>query len=143
MTGRHVVSALAVLALGLIVTAPASAGGTSGAVGVKKNANVRIKNSTQTAYYVVVVPSTLQEPTTSYQAKRLGAFLMNPGKTVMYPVPAGQGVIYALAGTSVPTDPYATLPVWDATSPEYTVSRGRTQNATIVSDTSGLSITLP
>lgn len=129
------------MAMGLMVAAPAKAGGTSGAVGVKKNANVKIKNNTPTQYYVVVVPQSLAgnpkfgtENTVGW-AKKLGACLVNPGGTVVYPVPAGPGAILIQSGTTVPTIASGTL------SPngfgEYTVGKGKIVTKTIVTGTSG------
>lgn len=132
MIRRHAISALAVLAVGLFVAAPAHAGGTAGAVGVKKNANVKIKNTTATAYYVVVVPDTLQAPTTANQAKRLGAYPLSANRSVTYPVPAGPGAIYILAAGLVPKDPNALLPAWDDGPTTYNVAKGKTKNASII-----------
>lgn len=132
MIRRHAISALAVLTVGLFIATPAHAGGTAGAVGVKKNANVKIRNNTATTYWVVIVPQGLQEPKTAYQAKRLGAYSLSAnGGWVMYPVPAGGGDIYILAADLVPADPSATLPAWDAGPTPYTVSRGKTRNVNI------------
>lgn len=139
MIRRNAISALAVLAVGLCVAAPAHAGGTAGAVGVKKNAYVNVANTTATAYYVTVVPKTLQPPQTAYQAQRLGAYLLNANKSVMYPVPAGDGTIYILAATKVPKDVNAALPAPDAQA-AYTVAKGKTQKATIKA---GPAITVP
>lgn len=130
MIRRNAISALAVLAVGLCVAAPAHAGGTAGAVGVKKNAFVNVSNTTATAYYVTVVPKSLQAPQTAAQAQRLGAYLLNANKSVNYPVPAGDGVIYILAANKVPKDVNAPLPAPDAQA-NYKVAKSKTQKATI------------
>ncbi len=136
MIRRHAIAALAIAALGLVVAAPAEAGGTSGAVGVKKNANVLIKNTTKNAYYVLVVPSSLAEstkfgtPGTVDWARKLGATLVNGGKTLTYPVPAGPGGVYIWAAGSVPSSPSAELPEpLDVTG--YTVAKGKTATVTL------------
>lgn len=141
MIRRHAIAVFAVMAVGLMVAAPAEAGGTSGAVGVKKNANVKIKNNTTTQYYVLVLPQSLVgnpkfgTPNTVGWAKKLGACLVNPGGTVVYPVPAGPGAILLQTGTSVPSNPAATLtPIGGG---DYTVGKGKTVSKTIVSGTSG------
>lgn len=131
MIRRHVVTALAVVALGFAVTAPAQAGGTGGAVGVKKTANIKIKNTTGTAYYVVVVPPGFDDPNTPKQAKRLGAYLLNPGKTVVYPVPNGNGEIGIIEADQVPPGQNDPLPSPDATQ-GYGVKRGGWVYAKIV-----------
>ena len=131
MVRRHALAVLAMLAMGFVVAAPAQAGGTSGAVGVKKNANVKIKNTTSTKYYALVVPSSLAEsdkfgePGTVGWAKKLGAVLVNPGRTVVYPVPAGPGGILIWEAGEVPTNSSAELPEPDADG-GYTVRKGKT-----------------
>jgi len=62
MIRRHILSALALVALAAVVAAPAQAGGTSGAVGVKKTANVKIKNVGSTNTYVVIIPQGFAAP---------------------------------------------------------------------------------
>lgn len=138
MIRRHVISGLAILALGLVVTAPAEAGGTAGAVGVKKTATVIVKNATTTQYYVLVVPQSLgTKPTfggynagTVGWAQKLGAVLVNGKSQVSYPVPAGPGGVAWLLPSAVPTSPTATLPL-PAGSTTYTVSKGKTVTKTI------------
>lgn len=131
MIRRHAVAVLAMLALGFIVAAPAQAGGTSGAVGVKKNANVKIKNTTSTKYYVLVIPSSLAEsskfgePGTVGWARKLGAVLVNAGRTVVYPVPAGPGGILIWEADEVPPNGSAELPDPDADG-GYNVGKGKT-----------------
>lgn len=136
MMRRHALAALAVLAMGLVVSAPAEAGGTSGAVGVKKTANVKIKNNTTSPYYVLVVPDSLASSTkfgtigTVGWAQKLGAVVVNPGATVVYPVPNGTGSIGILPPASVPASLTATLPLPTATG-TYTVGKGKTVSKTI------------
>jgi hypothetical protein len=136
MIRRHALTALAVLAMGLVVSAPAEAGGTSGAVGVKKNANVIVKNTTTSAYYVLVIPESLDsstkfgEPGTVGWAKKLGAASVSPGRSLTYPVPAGPGGILIWAPGAVPSDPKADLPD-PATGAGYTVNKGKNVTKTI------------
>jgi len=139
MIRRNVISGLAILALGLVVTAPAEAGGTAGAVGVKKTATVIVKNTTTTPYYVLVVPQSLgSKPSfggysagTVGWAQKLGGVLVNGKSQVSYPVPAGPGGIAWLLPSSLPTSPTATLPP-PAGTLEYTVSKGKTVTKSIV-----------
>jgi hypothetical protein len=130
MIRRHAIGVVAMLAMGFMVAAPAEAGGTSGAVGVKKNATVRIRNNTSTQYYVVVVPASLAESSkfgesgTVGWAKNLGAALVNPGSTLSYPVPAGPGAILIQDAKTVPSSSSADLDP-DAEG-GYTVKKGKT-----------------
>lgn len=103
MIRRHFLTALAVVAMGFVVAAPARAGGTGGAVGVKKTANVKIQNVGTIPTYVVIVPQGLAPPATVADAKRLGAILLAPGsRPVYYPVPSGNGAIAVINATLVP-----------------------------------------
>ncbi|MFM9023787.1 MAG: hypothetical protein ACKON7_00335 [Planctomycetaceae bacterium] len=144
MIRRHSLVALATLALGFLVAAPAEAGGTSGAVGVKKNATVRVKNQTTSPYYVLVLPDSLNgstkfgTPGTVGWARKLGAVLVNPGRTVAYPVPAGPGVITWTDPALVPTNPSAELPEFPTGGTDYSVGRGKTVTKTITSGSSPL-----
>jgi len=137
MIRRQVVTGLAVLALGLAVAAPAEAGGTSGAVGVKKNATVRITNGTKDKLYVLVVPSSLAESTkfgtsgTVGWAKKLGAVLVNPGSSVSYPVPAGPGGIVWFKAESIKGVKDSTPLPEPQGDMEYTVKKGQTVRKTI------------
>ncbi|MEI7782728.1 MAG: hypothetical protein WCJ18_12500 [Planctomycetota bacterium] len=137
MIRKYAIPVLAMLAMGFLVAAPAEAGGTSGAVGVKKNANVIIKNTTATKYYVLVVPDSLASstkfgtPGTVGWAKKLGAALVNPGATLTYPVPAGAGEIDIFSAVAVPADQSALLPPYSAFG-LYTVSKGKNVNKKIV-----------
>lgn len=126
MIRRHILSALALVALAAVVAAPAQAGGTSGAVGVKKTANVKIKNVGSTNTYVVVIPQGLAAPVTVNDAKRLGA-IMRPANSgaIFYPVPSGNGVIDA---ASVPSS--GVLPPPDDTV-GYSVGKGKIAYAKI------------
>ena len=136
MIRRHMIEALALAALAVVVAAPAQAGGTSGAVGVKKNANVVIKNTTTSPYYVLVIPASLAEstkfgtPGTVGWAKKLGAALVNPGATLTYPVPAGPGGAAIWIAGDVPSRANAPLPEPDAEA-GYSVARGRRVTRTI------------
>lgn len=137
MIRRHAISGLAVLALGLMVAASAEAGGTSGAVGVKKNATVLVKNGTTAPLYVLVVPGSLAtsdkfgEIGTVGWAKNLGAVLVNAGSTVAYPVPAGPGVITYCDPDDVSPDPSDDLPTPSGPPINYTVAKGKTVKKTI------------
>lgn len=139
MIRRHAVAILAMLAMGLVVSARAEAGATGGAVGVKKTANVIIKNNTSNPYYVLVVPSALAEstkfgtPNTVGWARKLGAVLVNPGKQVTYPVPAGVGGIGVYAPGDYIKNPAASLPDPDATG-GYEVAKGKKVTKTINAD---------
>jgi len=143
MIRRHSLLVLATLALGFLVAAPAEAGGTSGAVGVKKNATVRVKNATTSPYYVLVLPDSLADstkfgaPGTVGWARKLGAVLVNPGQTVAYPVPAGLGIVLWTNPALVPTSPSAELPE-PTGSTDYSVGRGKTVTKTITSGSSPL-----
>lgn len=134
MIRRHVISALAIMALGLVVATPAEAGGTAGAAGVKKNATVLVKNDTGKPQYVLVVPDALAldpkfgAPGTVGWAKKLGAVLVNRGASVAYPVPAGAGQIVWLDAAGVPKD--GPLPPPDGIQ-AYTVKKGQTLKQTI------------
>lgn len=137
MIRRFALAALAMVATGLLMAAPAEAGGTSGATGVKKTANVIIKNNTTSQYYVLVTPSSLAGSTkfgttnTVGWAKKLGAALVNPGSTLVYPVPAGTGAIAITLPANVPASSSATLPTPAATG-TYNVAKGKNVNKTIV-----------
>lgn len=137
MIRRYAIPVLAMLAMGFLVAAPAEAGGTSGAVGVKKNANVIIKNTTATPYYVLVVPDSLAASPkfgaigTVGWAKKLGAALVNPGATLPYPVPAGAGGIAIFTAGNVPSNQAAPLPA-PLAGGAYTVSKGKNVNKKIV-----------
>lgn len=139
MIRRYAVAGLALLALGL-VCASAEAGGTSGAVGVKKNATVRVYNSTKTPYYVVVLPSSLAEssskfgtPGTLGWAKNLGGVLVNGGKTVPYPVPAGPGGILWVPSSEIPKGAKPSFVLPEPQSMGYEVGKGKTVTKTITS----------
>ncbi|NDC63054.1 MAG: hypothetical protein EBZ59_03515 [Planctomycetia bacterium] len=140
MIRRHVLSGLAVLAIGLVVAAPAEAGGTAGASGVKKNATVIVKNATTTSYYVLVVPQSLitstkfGTPGTVGWAKKLGGVLVNKNSQVAYPVPAGPGVIAWILPANVPANPNAELGEPEGAL-EYTVAKGKTVTKTIQGST--------
>ena len=125
MIRRHILSALALVALAAVVAAPAQAGGTSGAVGVKKTANVKIKNVGSTNTYVVVIPQGLAVN----DAKRLGA-IMRPANSgaIFYPVPSGNGVIAVIDAASVPSS--GVLPPPDD-AVAYSVGKGKIAYAKI------------
>lgn len=129
MIRRHILSALALVALAAVVAAPAQAGGPSGAVGVKKTANIKIKNVGATDTYVVVVPQGLAPPITVSDAKRLGAVLRpaNSG-AIFYPVPSGNGVIAVINAADVPQSGVLPLPD-DAVV--YSVGKGKIAYAKI------------
>ena len=92
MLRRHSIAVLAVATLGFFATAPAHAGGTGGAVGVKKTANVKIQNVGTIPSSVVIVPHGLAPPVTVRDAKRLGAILLGASsRQIFYPVPSGGG----------------------------------------------------
>ena len=129
MIRRHILSALALVAFAALVAAPAQAGGTSGAVGVKKTANVKIQNVGSTNTYVVVIPQGLAPPVTVNDAKRLGAILRPANsRAILYPVPAGNGIIAVIDATSVP--PSGVLPPPDDTV-AYSVAKGKIAYAKI------------
>ena len=136
MIRRSALSALAVLAMGFLVAAPAEAGGSSGAKGIKKNATVLVKNTSTAPYYVLVVPESLLTSTkfgtygTVGWAKNLGGTLVNPGSTLAYPVPAGPGVIGILDPALIVPNPEAIIPV-AAASGIYSVGKGKTVTKTI------------
>lgn len=133
MNRRHACTFLAAVALGLIIGSPAHAGGTSGAVGVKKTATVMVKNKTNTPYYLVVVPPGFNVPATVGQAKRLGAVLVNGNKSMPYPVPAGAGTIFICDPQLVDAkNPNAPLPFPPAADIGYAVARGKVANYRIV-----------
>lgn len=129
MIRRHILSALALVAFAALVAAPAQAGGTSGAVGVKKTANVKIQNVGSTNTYVVVIPQGFAPPVTVNDAKRIGAILRPANsRAIFYPVPAGNGIIAVIDATSVP--PSGVLPPPDETV-AYAVARGKIAYAKI------------
>jgi hypothetical protein len=136
MIRRYALAALAVMVMGVVASAPAEAGGTSGAAGVKKNANVIVKNTTKSAYYVLVVPDSLAgstkfgTPGTVGWAKKLGATSVSPGNSVVYPVPAGPGELVIWAPGDVPSNPNAGLPA-PTTGALYTVKKGKNVTKTI------------
>lgn len=131
MLRRHSIAMLAVAALGLFATAPAHAGGTAGAVGVKKTANVKIQNVGTIPTYVVIVPQGLATPVTVRDAKRLGAILLGASsRPIFYPVPSGGGTIAVIDATLVP--PTGVLPPPSATV-NYSVGRGKIAYARIFS----------
>lgn len=136
MIRRHAFSALAVLAMGLVVSTSAEAGGTSGAVGVKKNANVIVKNTTTSPYYVLVIPESLDgstkfgTPGTIGWARKLGATSVSPGRSLTYPVSAGPGGVLIFAPGTVPSNPNAELPE-PVGGAGYTVNKGTNVTKTI------------
>lgn len=125
----HLFSVLALVAFGVAASAPAQAGGTAGAVGVKKTANVKIQNVGLTDTYVVVIPPGFAPPVTVSDAKRLGAILRpaNSG-AIFYPVPAGTGVIAVIDAAHVPVS--GVLPPPDDTAVD-TVGKGKIAYAKI------------
>jgi hypothetical protein len=108
-------------------------------VGVKKNANVIVKNTTKSAYYVLVVPESLVSstkfgtPGTVGWAKKLGAVLVNGKSQVSYPVPAGPGEIAWVLPGDVSKDPNADLPEPEGFL-DYKVSKGKTVTKSILAD---------
>lgn len=131
---RKSLMAIAVMALGIAVAAPAQAGGTGGAVGVKKTANLKVKNGTSAGYYLVAVPSSLKYPETVDQAKKLGGVLINAGQTIVYPVPNGRGVIAIVDAKLVdPNKGSAPLPPAEAGN-EYSVGKGKIAYFKIIED---------
>lgn len=123
MIRRHLLPALALVAFGLLIASPVHAGGTGGAVGVKKTANVKIQNVGLTNTYVVVIPPGFGPPFTVNDAKRLGA-IMRPANSgaIFYPVPAGTGVIAVIDAAKVPAS--GILPPPDDTV-VYSVAKGK------------------
>jgi hypothetical protein len=129
MIRRQILSVLAVAALAAVIAVPAQAGGTSGAVGVKKTANVKIKNGGATDTYVVVIPDGFAPPVTVNDAKRLGAILRPAASAaIFYPVPAGGGTIAVINASDVPSS--GILPPPDDTV-NYTVGKGKIAYAKI------------
>jgi len=129
---RKVLMAVAVMALGVAVASPAQAGGTGGAVGVKKTANLQVKNGTATGYYLVAVPSSLKAPTTVGEAKKLGGVLVNAGKTIVYPVPNGKGQLAIIDSKLIdPSKDDAPLPP-AAAKEDYSVAKGKMKSYKIV-----------
>lgn len=137
MIRKHAVMAIAILGFGLLAAAPAQAGGTSGAVGVKKNATVRVRNASPAPYYVLVLPDSLDKstgfgkPGTLGWAKKLGGVLVNPGVTIPYPVPAGPGTLFLVEPADLPARNSDQLPP-PAAEARYTVAKGRVITRTIV-----------
>lgn len=142
MIRRHALPALAVLVVGLLVSAPAEAGGTIGAVGVRKEANVIIKNTTKSPYYVFLIPAAIGgsdkfgTPGTVGWSRKLGGVIVNPGTSVVYPVPAGPGGIMVYKPSDVPPNQNAFLPDdpnigAPATGGEYTAPKGSRITKTI------------
>lgn len=130
MLRRHLPAVLAAVALGFLA-APAQAGGTGGAVGVKKTANVKIQNVGTIPTYVVVVPPGFSPPVTVADAKRLGAILLGPGsRPIFYPVPSGTGEIAVIDATLVPKTGVLPPPS-DTTT--YSVGSGKIAYARIFS----------
>lgn len=129
MTRRHVLSTLAVVALAALVAAPVQAGGTAGAVGVKKTANIKIRNVGATNTYVVVIPPGFAPPVTVNDAKKLGAILRPANSAaIFYPVPAGTGTIAVINAANVPVS--GVLPPPDDVV-AYTVAKGKIAYAKI------------
>jgi hypothetical protein len=120
MIRKHAFVALAALAFGLLVAAPAEAGGgvvnSTGAVGIKKNATVRIINNTTSPYYVLVLPNELAGSPqfgaigTLGWANKLGGTLVNPGRTLNYPVPTGPGEIWVFLPKDLPNSSAGVMP---------------------------------
>jgi len=122
------VAVMAILATGFLTADHAEAGG--GAVGVKKTANVKIRNTCSEAAYVWVVPKGFAEPTTVAEAKKLGAIML-PAKSgpKFYPIPAGQVKVYVAPADLVPMDGVLP-PATDIHT--YTVPRGGVVYAEVV-----------
>ncbi len=138
MMKRFTFVACAVVALGLMVASPAEAGGGStvssgGAVGVKKPSTVKIKNNSGSAWYVGILPNSLAgnpkfDPARVAGAKNLGGKLLNPGVTLVYPVPSGAGTIAIYVPALVPAS--GPMPPPAATG-SYSVPSGKTANRKI------------
>ena len=129
MIRRHIISMLSVAALAAVTTVPAQAGGTSGAVGVKKTATIKIQNVGATDTYVVVIPNGFAPPVTVNDAKRLGAILRPAASAaIFYPVPSGGGTIAVIDAGDVPSS--GVLPPPDDTV-NYTVRKGKIAYAKI------------
>jgi len=135
MVHRFLMVACAMVALGLVVAAPAQAGGgatvsSPGAAGVKKPSTVKLKNNSTTKYFVLISSTAnLAEPTkfgtpgTVEWAKKLGAVNVSGGQMVTYPVPAGAGEIGVWDAKNVPqSGPFTSLPI----NAPYTVGSGKT-----------------
>lgn len=129
MIRRMCLPMLAVAFLAAATAAPAHAGGTGGAVGVKKTATIKIQNVGATSTYVAVVPNGFAPPVTVNDAKKLGAILRPPASAaIFYPVPSGGGTIAVINAASVPMS--GVLPPPDDTA-VYTVGKGKTAYAKI------------
>ena len=131
MIRRHVIAALAMVAIGFLAAAPAHAGGTGGAVGVKKTANVKIQNVGTIPAYVVIVPKGFAPPATVADAKKLGGILLGPGsRAIFYPVPSGSGTIAVVDATLVPMTGWLPPP---SDTADYKVGTGKIAYAKIYS----------
>lgn len=99
MIRRYAVAALAVMALGFLVAAPAEAGG-GGTGGAKKNSTIRVKGAAAGNGIAVIPLQAVPSPATvaswvgnlaAFQAA--GGRIVNPNQVVSFPVPAGTGVM--------------------------------------------------
>ncbi|MEI6239435.1 MAG: hypothetical protein WCR51_03525 [Planctomycetia bacterium] len=96
MIRRYAVAALAVLAVGFLVAAPAEAGGG----GAKKNSTIRVKGAAAGNGIAVIPLQAVPAPATvaswvgnlaAFQAA--GGRIVNPNQVVSFSVPSGLGVM--------------------------------------------------
>jgi hypothetical protein len=116
---RKFAVAVAILAVGFIVAAPAQAGGSSGA---KKSATLRARNIADAAVYAFALPNGTAAPTTASGAQALGAKQIPVAGIGNFPVAPGAGafvVAWAEAATAAAPD----LP--DANAADYTATAGK------------------
>lgn len=137
MIRRHAIAAVAVAMMGLVAAAPAEAGFPTvsyGATGLKKNANVRLRNTTTKAYFVVITPNEYAgkgqlggyNAGTVGFARNLGGILVNPGASVLYPVPAGTGIAEIYLPSDVQINNWYSFMPADLDFNPYTVAGGGT-----------------
>jgi len=135
---RKISLAVAILAVGCVVAAPAQAGGGSGG---KKSATLRARNSSGslanpgTAVYAFALPNGTAAPTTAAGAQSLGAKQIAAGAVGNYPVAPGAGVFTA-AWAAAATAAAPALPANFGTS-NYTSAAGVKGYLTITGDETG------
>ena len=90
---RKIALAVAVLAIGFVVAAPAQAGGSGS--GAKKSATLRARNISDAAVYAFALPNGTAAPTTASGAQSLGAKQIPVAGIGNYPVAPGVGSFVA------------------------------------------------
>jgi hypothetical protein len=123
---RKIALAVAVLAVGFVVAAPAQAGGSGS--GAKKTATLRARNIADAAVYAFALPNGTAAPTTASGAQALGAKQIPVAGVGNFPVAPGVGIFQA-GWASYATAAAPALPPRNGTA--YSAVAGKTGYVTI------------